>query len=91
MERAQEARREVDHLCDRLQVGQCRVIAGYLMRLAYPANWLSGRPTTDAFLENRLGANWGAWTCEVKPESGDYIVCRHEERRERVREDWDRR
>lgn len=52
---------------------------------------IEGRPPEDQFLESRVSANYGAWTCRYDLIGDFYEVGKHEPGDKMIRRDWDRR
>jgi hypothetical protein len=86
------ARKIIDYYCNRMGVGRSINFDHHLFEEAFPC----GYPTIynnhiEAFLSSKIGSAWGCWRCEMIPETGDYIVSRHEGSDRRVYCDPDRR
>jgi hypothetical protein len=84
-------REYVHRIAYSMKVGQQATFDLRLIQNAFPAPLLSDRPPVDGLLESLIGANYGTFRATVDPMKREVTLSRHEESKERVREDWDRR
>ena len=89
IQRRERERRELEQQLRQLRVGERFGIEARVLADLYPNKGFDNMPLEDRFLETRMGANFGAWTCRIVGDMA--VIGRHEEGEHRVRVDWDRR